>query len=90
MSGRVSNATGRPRRKLRFSLKALMVGIALCASPMGEKDGRKDSHVANQAPSDRTICTCGSNSFMSNELRSPEARALHVLSTRSESRGFKP
>ena len=38
MSGRVSNATGRPRRKLRFSLKALMVGIALCASPMGGKD----------------------------------------------------
>jgi hypothetical protein len=34
MSGRVSNATGRPRRKLRFSLKALMVGIALCAAPM--------------------------------------------------------
>jgi hypothetical protein len=34
MSGRVSNAMGRPRRRLRFGLKALMVGIALCAAPM--------------------------------------------------------
>jgi hypothetical protein len=34
MSGRVTNATGRPRWKLQFSLKAFMVGIALCAAPM--------------------------------------------------------
>jgi hypothetical protein len=33
------------------------------------------------SPSDRTICTCGSNTCIANELRSPEARALHVLST---------
>jgi hypothetical protein len=37
--------------------------------------------IANQAPSDRTTCTCGSNTYIANELRSPEARALHVLST---------
>jgi RHS repeat-associated protein len=43
--------------------------------------GAKRTRIANQAPSERTICTCVSNTFAANELRSPDARALHVLST---------
>ena len=54
MSGRVSNATGRPRRKLRLSLKALMVGIALCrphggvAAVRDVLSGRDPHHHADQ------------------------------------------